>query len=147
MSCVHFDIFCANFRFFSPERPGQLAPKPGTKAAEMTDQGIKMAYELQEITPVFYPNLTEIGQRVTGNNFARVLGAAMAANDWGKLNDARRGANLSPPEIGIIYNGYVTKQGSVFSSGLLIEAWPDQATNRWPDFVDEIMGIDKVPNH
>jgi hypothetical protein len=140
MSCTAFDLFCMRYLDFVPRRPGQAML--GVKAAEMTESAIKNAYSVQQIPPVFYPNMSEVGKRISGNNFATQLGVAMANNNWERLNEVRRGNNIGPTEVGVIYNAWVTRQGTIFSPGIFIEAWPDVASSRWPAFLDDIMGAE-----
>jgi hypothetical protein len=127
---------------FVPSPPGKNLIGP--RAAEMSDIGIRNAYKLLQIPPAFYPNASEVGKLITGNGFAKLLGQAMINGDWAKVNEARRGVNTDLPEVGITYNGWVSRHGSIFSPGILIEAWPDQAVSKWPTFVDQIMGTDAV---
>lgn len=140
MSCTAFDLFCMRYLDFVPRRPGQTML--GVRAAEMSENAVKNAYSLQQIPPIFYPNMSEVGKRISGNNFARVLAVEMANNNWDRLNEVRRGNNLGPTEVGIIYNAWVTRQGTVFSPGLFIEAWPDVASSRWPAFINDTMGVE-----
>lgn len=141
ISCNHFEFYCMNHRALVPLQPGMAPPEFGSPMAAMSEDSIKRSYEMQQISPMFYPNLTEIGSRISGNNFARMLGAAMAQNDWNKLDEVRRGNNIAPPEVGLIYDAYVTKQGTIFNPVILIEAWPD-TPSRWSDFINDYLGVE-----
>ena len=113
MSCAAFDVFCMRYLDLVPRRPGQAML--GVRAAEMSESAIKNAHSVQQIPPIFYPNMSEVGKRLSGNNFAKLLAAEMANNNWDRLNEVRRGNNLSPTEVGVIYNAWVSRQGTVFS--------------------------------
>lgn len=109
----------------------------------MTETTLLAVYEAYQIPPRFYPNMTEIGKLVTGNHMARLISGWMMNNERDKFDQVRRGTNMVPPELAIIYNGYITQKGTIWNTDIVIEAWPDVVDRgKWAGFVDEYLGME-----
>ncbi len=117
----------------------------GTERPEMSRETLVAQFEADFIPPKFYPNISAVGALVHGNSFAMELREMMVEEDWESVVDVSQGKNVAPPEVGIIYGGYVTQYGTIFSPYLGIPTWPDEPRGElWSTFLDQYMGPNSV---
>jgi hypothetical protein len=135
MHCENFNARCG----------GPLDTPDGMQHSRMDRESLIATYTTNLIAPKFYPNMTALGALVWGSPVAEVLHDIMMTDDLDEVNHISCGDNLDAPEVGVIYGGFVTEYGMVFSPHIAIPAWPDEPKpGEWPQFIDEVMGVNSV---
>jgi hypothetical protein len=103
--CAQFDPFCAG----------------------MTPTTLREFYDHRYVTPRYYPNNSAAAAEYNTRKISKQLGQAINKSDWEMVSRLRLGVNVRPPSVGIIYDGWVTKSGSVLSSDRFLPHWPDSS--------------------
>jgi hypothetical protein len=55
----------------------------------------------------------------------RPLAYALNRGESERVKLLRRGTNVQPPAVAVLYDGWVTKSGSVLTTDVFIPTWPD----------------------
>ena len=103
LHCVHFDPFCA----------------------DMTSESLLARYDRLYVRPRYYPSAREAAAIYSAHRLAKPLGLALNRSDWEQVKRFQRGANTLPPAVAVIYDGWVTRSGSVLNTDVFIPTFPD----------------------
>jgi hypothetical protein len=114
LHCVHFDPFCA----------------------DMTNESLLALYDRRYVPPRYHPSVREAATVYLTQRLAKPLGLALNRSDWEQVKRFQRGVNTLPPAVAVIYDGWVTRAGSVLNTDVFIPTFPESTnlTTFYRDF-------------
>ncbi|ELR21725.1 uncharacterized protein ACA1_384600 [Acanthamoeba castellanii str. Neff] len=76
--------------------------------------------------PRFYPSIgPALALYRTKKDVLKPLVAAFQKEEYNDVTILRRGQNVHPPAVGVVYDAWITKAGSVLGDDVFISMWPD----------------------